>query len=203
MIKDLDGADVFLHNRANSLKAPLNEYDIEEMLDIAKICDKAARTLEKAIIPPCNVGQTIYYICCGKIFKGECHAITIHKDSIQVHLYDFDGDNASYSSKDVYTSREEAQAELESLTKALDIYAVGKMKQSDIGFIEHLNEEVDKIKRHVCHNEAIKEFAEGLKDIICKNVNRSLDNTNGYNYYPIDVYEDIDNLVKEMTEGEK
>ncbi len=64
------------------------------------------------IVPPCKVGQTIYYNCCGKIFKGKCHAITIHENSVQVHLYDFDGDNASYSAKDVYTSKEEAEAAL-------------------------------------------------------------------------------------------
>jgi hypothetical protein len=47
--------------------------------------------------------------------------------------------------------------------------------------------------------DAIKEFAEKLTNRICENVNRSLDNPNGNNYYPIDVYEDIDNLVKEMV----
>lgn len=46
---------------------------------------------------------------------------------------------------------------------------------------------------------AIKEFAERLTNRICENVNRSLDNPDGNNYYPIDVYKDIDNLVKEMT----
>jgi hypothetical protein len=60
LIKDLDSADVFLRNRATSLPTPLNEYDIEEMLDIAKICDETARILEKAIIPPCKVGDTVY-----------------------------------------------------------------------------------------------------------------------------------------------
>lgn len=60
LINDLDSADLFLRNRANSSPAPLNEYDIEEMLDIAKICDEAARTLEKAIIPPCKVGDTLW-----------------------------------------------------------------------------------------------------------------------------------------------
>ena len=60
LIKELDSADLFLRNRANSSPAPLNDYDIEEMLDIAKICDEAARTLEKAIIPPCKVGDTVY-----------------------------------------------------------------------------------------------------------------------------------------------
>ena len=33
IIKELDGADVFLRNRANSKPAPLNEYDIEILLD--------------------------------------------------------------------------------------------------------------------------------------------------------------------------
>ena len=46
IIKELDGADVFLRNRANSEPAQLNEYDIEALLDIAKMCDKAARIIE-------------------------------------------------------------------------------------------------------------------------------------------------------------
>ena len=46
VIKLLDGADLFLRNRANSEPAPLNEYDIESMLDIAKVCDEAARIIE-------------------------------------------------------------------------------------------------------------------------------------------------------------
>lgn len=46
IIKLLDGADLFLRNRANSEPAPLNEYDIESMLDIAKVCDEAARIIE-------------------------------------------------------------------------------------------------------------------------------------------------------------
>ena len=46
VIKLLDGADLFLRNRANSEPAPLNEYDIESMLDIAKLCDEAARIIE-------------------------------------------------------------------------------------------------------------------------------------------------------------
>lgn len=46
IIKLLDGADLFLRNRANAKPAPLNEYDIEIMLDIAKVCDEAARIIE-------------------------------------------------------------------------------------------------------------------------------------------------------------
>ncbi len=39
--KALDSADLFLRNRANAEPAPLNEYDKEELLDIAKICCNA------------------------------------------------------------------------------------------------------------------------------------------------------------------
>lgn len=60
LINDLDGADLFLRNRASAKPAPLNNYDIEAMIAIAKICDKAARTLEKAIVPPCKVGDVVY-----------------------------------------------------------------------------------------------------------------------------------------------
>ena len=67
--------------------------------------------------------------------------------------------------------------------------------------IERLREILDK-RCDVCPAviTAIKEFAERLKDTICDKVNQSLDNPNGYDYYPIDVYKDIDNLVKETTE---
>lgn len=45
IVKALDGADVFLRNRANAQPAPLNEYDIQILLDIAKICDKSANVI--------------------------------------------------------------------------------------------------------------------------------------------------------------
>ena len=61
------------------------------------------------IRPPCNVGQTVYYIWFGKIYKGKCHAITIHQNSMQIHLYDCDGDNASISAKSVFPTKEEAE----------------------------------------------------------------------------------------------
>lgn len=76
LIKLLDGADLFLRNRANAEPAPLNEYDIENLKDIAKVCDDAARTLEKAIIPPCKVGDKVYFnkveideTCPAKVIK--------------------------------------------------------------------------------------------------------------------------------------
>lgn len=57
---------------------------------------------------PCAVGQTVYYISFGKVYKGKCHAITL-KPTLQIHLYDFDGDNASYSAKDVFPTKDEAE----------------------------------------------------------------------------------------------
>ncbi len=47
IIKALDDADVFLRNRANAKPAPLNEYDIEILLDIAKICDEAVNIINR------------------------------------------------------------------------------------------------------------------------------------------------------------
>lgn len=58
----LDDADLFLRDRANSSPTPLNEYDIAIMLDIAKVCDEAARMLERAIVPPCKVGDTVWVL---------------------------------------------------------------------------------------------------------------------------------------------
>lgn len=52
-------------------------------------------------------------------------------------------------------------------------------------------------------SEVIKEFAERLTDIICDNLNRSLDNPNGNDYFITDVYTTINNLVKEITEENK
>lgn len=51
IIKELDGADLFLRNRVGAKPAPLNEYDIEALLDIAKICDEAARLIEDLTSP--------------------------------------------------------------------------------------------------------------------------------------------------------
>ena len=63
------------------------------------------------IVPPCKVGDTVYYIAFGKIYKGKCHAITM-KHTVQIHLYDFDGDNASYPAKTVFLTKEQAEQAL-------------------------------------------------------------------------------------------
>lgn len=50
--------------------------------------------------------------------------------------------------------------------------------------------------------EVVREFAERLTDIICEKIEKSMSNPNGDNYFITDVYTDIDNLVKAMTEKE-
>ena len=49
-------------------------------------------------------------------------------------------------------------------------------------------------------SEAIKEFAEMLTDRICDAIEESSNNIDSENYFITDVYETINNLVKEMTE---
>ena len=47
IVKALNSADVFLRNRANAKLAPLNEYDTEALLDIAKVCDEATSLINR------------------------------------------------------------------------------------------------------------------------------------------------------------
>lgn len=68
-----------------------------------------------AIVPPCKVGDIVYYISFGKVYKGKCHTITIHENSVQIHLYDYDGDNASISTNRVFLTKEEAEEKLKEL----------------------------------------------------------------------------------------
>lgn len=63
------------------------------------------------ILPPCKVGDTVYYIAFGKVYKGECHAITL-KPTMQIHIYDYDGDNASLKADRVFLTREAAEKAL-------------------------------------------------------------------------------------------
>ena len=64
------------------------------------------------IVPPCKVGDRVYYIAFGKVYKSKCHAITQHKHALQIHLYDYDGDNAKYPAKKVFLTKEEAEKAL-------------------------------------------------------------------------------------------
>ena len=58
-------------------------------------------------------------------------------------------------------------------------------------------------KAKLARYEAIQEFAERLSARICDNIERSMNNPAGDNYFITDVYKTIDNLVKEMTEVDK
>lgn len=87
------------------------EFDDEIISDIADCI------LEDGWIkPPCKVGDTVYYIAGQKIYKAICHAITL-QPSLQIHLYDYDGDNARYSVKDVFSTPEAAKEALEARIK--------------------------------------------------------------------------------------
>lgn len=125
LINLLDGADAFLRNRADSSPAPLNEFDIEALHDIANLCDEAARMLEKAIVSPCRVGDKVYYIsfrnnivecnvfaveyteketvikCC--VWNKECEGL-LHKQFVYFNLEDV--------GKTVFPTRKEAEAKL-------------------------------------------------------------------------------------------
>ena len=59
--------------------------------------------------------------------------------------------------------------------------------------------ETQRIKREA-KSEAIKEFAERLKETITNAINTYYNSNGGGYYLAEDVIEDIDNLVKEMTE---
>ena len=49
LVNLLDGADLFLRNRIQDKKSPLNNYDIEAMTDIADVCDQSARLIEELL----------------------------------------------------------------------------------------------------------------------------------------------------------
>lgn len=123
MIKNLDSADLFLRNRANAAPAPLNEYDIEAMLDIANVCNDAARDLERAVVLPCDVGDKLYkpwqaggrnvvvtykVIAIQSSKKGEWIVIYKGSDSVFGHR-----DNIKEIGKSLFLSKEEAKQAME------------------------------------------------------------------------------------------
>ena len=138
IIKALDGADVFLRNRANSEPAQLNEYDIEAFIDIANVCDEAANLINRQ------------------------------------------------------------KAEIERLNKQLEEF---KFLESRVNSIKNTPKDtfsgaLISIAEGVARYEAIKEFAERLKEYV-----ESYDVTTGYRVTIVQAVEEetIDNLVKEMV----
>lgn len=138
IIKALDGADVFLRNRANSEPAQLNEYDIEAFIDIANVCDEAANLINRQ------------------------------------------------------------KAEIERLNKQLEEF---KFLESRVNSIKNTPKDtfsgaLISIAEGVARYEAVKEFAERLKEYV-----ESYDVTTGYRVTIVQAVEEetIDNLVKEMV----
>lgn len=61
------------------------------------------------IVPPCKVGDMVYYKTFWNIHKGKCHAITRHKNSLQIHLKNYIGETESFASDSVFLTKEEAE----------------------------------------------------------------------------------------------
>ena len=80
---------------------------------------KEAESEGRLIVLPCKVGDTVWYIPRGtrKIYSGICHCVSIQKGGVNIHLYDFDGDAATYPASRVFLTRKEAEAALEKETK--------------------------------------------------------------------------------------
>ncbi len=72
---------------------------------------------------PCKVGDTVWYIAFGQIYKGKVHAITFGgRNNVkggQIHIYDYDKDNASLKlsefNKTIFFTKEEAEVRLKEL----------------------------------------------------------------------------------------
>ena len=64
-----------------------------------------------AVSVPCYVGEEIWYVpeWNKKPFKAVCHCISIDKGGVRVHLYDMDGDNATYPARLVFKTKEDAE----------------------------------------------------------------------------------------------
>jgi hypothetical protein len=87
LIKELDGADLFLRNRVNAKPAPLNEWDKVTMLDIAKTADEAARMLERAVVPPVKIGQELWDIHYNRPRKWEVVYLGFNGKEWFIHIH--------------------------------------------------------------------------------------------------------------------
>lgn len=88
----------------------------EEIQDYLNATDEYVEASEEGrlIVLPCKVGDTVWYIPSGtrKIYSGICHCVSIQQGGVNIHLYDFDGDAATYPASRVFLTREEAEAAL-------------------------------------------------------------------------------------------
>lgn len=58
------------------------------------------------IVPPCKLGQTVYWLDDGKIKQGEVFEISLHSDGLLVHT------GTQYCLERVFLTREEAEKAL-------------------------------------------------------------------------------------------
>ena len=75
------------------------------------------------------------------------------------------------------------------------------LKMGRVGVVPHIEYSIKRIDEDGIRAEAIKEFAERLTSRICDNIEQSMNNADGDNYFITDVYTDIDKLEEEMLEG--
>ena len=61
LISELDSADLFIRDRLAANSMTLNDYDISILEDIAKTCNKVARSIEQDHNIHVHVGDTIYF----------------------------------------------------------------------------------------------------------------------------------------------
>lgn len=90
------------------------------------------------------------------------------------------------------------QAEIERLQRHNKEYGFCNLLGNCLVYSKNLKDYND--MRKGLKSEAIKEFAERLTNRISDSIERSIDSPDGNNYFITDVYTNIDNLVKEMTE---
>ena len=119
------------------------------------------------------------------------------------------GLDAGYTVSELLKVIDQQQAEIERLKTAYETlkqeyYSMFSANRNLMAEVERLNKEVDRLSQCVMYHDgqiidAIKEFAERLTDTICNKIEESSNNPGGDNYFITDVYEDIDNLVKELT----
>lgn len=112
LIKQLDDADLFLRNRANAKPDPLNKYDIAILKDIAETCDKAARALERAIVPPCKVGDMVFVKYYGEIVNAYVTEFEINSKGIVAKVYIDPDTDREYDAEDIFLAKEEAEQAL-------------------------------------------------------------------------------------------
>ena len=88
---------------------PLHERDLDDDLvegEVEAIADHLLA--EGVIVPPCKVGDTVYWLDNGAIKDGAVFEISIHSDGILLHT----GTRFSLEVEEVFLAREEVEQAL-------------------------------------------------------------------------------------------